>query len=123
MPQCLPSCVERSLGSRIQRMANPKPRRCLHGTQNMSVATQLRYVRSNFAKQAPLAFHCTRDSIVRQPLWEERNETNILAVTLPHSDDLELASSTWLALCLSTHMWCLCVCVYIYIYIYIYLFI
>ena len=110
MPQCLPSCSERSLGSRTPRLANPKPRRCLHGTQSTSVGTPLHYVTRNLAKQRPPAFHCTRDPIVRWQLWEERNERNILEATLPHSDDLELASSTRLTpSCLSTHMWCVCI--------------
>ena len=91
MPQCLPSCGERSLGSRTPRLANPKPRRCLHGTQSTSVVTQLRYVTRKLAKERPPAFHCTRDPIIRQQLWEEWNKRNILETTLPHSDELELA--------------------------------
>jgi hypothetical protein len=117
MPQCLPSCGEKTLGSRTVRLANPKPRHCLHGTQSTSVGAQLRYVTRNLDKQRPhRAFHCTWDPIVRRQLWEKRNEKNILETTLPHSDDFELASNAQLTpLCLSTHMWC--VCVYIYIYL------
>ena len=117
MPQCLPSCGKRSLCRRTPRLANPKPRRCLHGTQSTSVATPLRYVTRNLAKQRPPTFHCTREPIVRRQFWEERNETNILETTLPHSEDLDLASSARLTpSCLSTHI--CCVCVYIHIYIY-----
>ena len=75
------------------------------------------------ATPTPLpAFHCTWEPIVRRQLQEERNERNIVEATLPHSDDLELASSARLTpSCLSTHMWCVCVYIYIYIFIAFYL--
>ena len=118
MPQCLPSCGEISLGSRTPRLANWRPRRCLHGNQSTSVANPAALCHKKPCQRPP-AFHSTRDPMVRRQLWEERNEMNILETTLLHSDELELASSARLTpSCLSTHMWCVCVYIHIYIYIY-----
>ena len=119
MPQCLPRCGERSLGSRTPRLANPKPRHCLHGTQSTRVWTQLRYVTWNLAKQClpptPRVFHCTRDPIFRPKLWEgkERNaySTNDPSEWRPWAGVERMAHSV-------VSVQPRGVCVYIYIYIY-----
>ena len=122
-PTCLNVCLAVTKDPWAAELPSwqPKTKTLSSWNQNTSVAIHLGYVTRNLGKQRPPAFHCTREPIIRQQLWEERYKTNILEMTLPHSDDLGLGSSERLTpSCLSTHMWC--VCVYIHIFIAFYLF-
>ena len=117
MPQCLPSCDERSLGSRTPRLANPKPRRCLHGTQRISVWTQMCYVTRKLAKQRPQAFHCTREPIVRRQLWEERTKGIFQKRHFRIVTTFSWSRVHGSHRCVCPPTCVVCVCVYIYIYI------
>ena len=140
MPQCLPSCSERSLGSRTPWLANLKPRCCLHRTHwaaelpgwptsnQDAVFTEpkvrvlecwnpaaLRNKKTCQAMPPPFTAHGGQSS--DDSFGEERKGRNIQEATLPHSNYLELTSAQLPPPCMSTHMWCVCVSIYIYIYL------
>ena len=117
MPQCLPSCDERSLGSRTPRLANPKPRRCLHGNQITSVAKPAALCNKKpcQAMPPPPSLHTGANRQTTALGGKERKEYS-------RSDHSTVTTLSWHRAHGSLHRVCpptcgVCVCIYIYIYL------